>query len=101
MADPIRAADKSLRLPSIRMPELPDLAILADGFDAGLSGRPLTGATTPQSLVVRGTPAELAAFNGQMLQKVARRGKFLVFDFERDRMIWNLMLTGRAGFAVP
>ena len=48
------------------MPELPDLAILADGLDAGLAGRPLQDATTPQSLVVRGTPAELAALNGQV-----------------------------------
>ncbi len=83
------------------MPELPDLAILADALDAGLAGRPLTGATTPQSLVLRGTPAELAAFNGQVLEGVERHGKFLVFDFSRDRIIVNAMLTGRLGFAVP
>lgn len=81
------------------MPELPDLVILADALDAGLAGRPQTGATTPQSLVLRGTPAELAAFNGQLLQSVARRGKFLVFEFDRDRIIVNAMLTGRLGFA--
>jgi formamidopyrimidine-DNA glycosylase len=81
------------------VPELPDLAILADGLDAGLAGRPLTGATTPQSLVLRGTPAELSAFNGQILDGVERHGKFLVFDFARDQMIVNAMLTGRLGFA--
>ena len=43
------------------------------------------GANTPQSLVLRGTPAELAGFNGQVLTSVTRRGKFLLFDFERDR----------------
>jgi formamidopyrimidine-DNA glycosylase len=80
------------------VPELPDLAILADALDAGLAGRPLTGATTPQSLVLRGTPAELAAFNGQVLLSVERHGKFLVFDFARDQMIVNAMLTGRLGF---
>ena len=83
------------------VPELPDLAILADGLDAGLSGRPLTAATTPQSLVLRGTPAELAAFNGQVLESVERHGKFLVFEFTRDQIIVNAMLTGRLGFAVP
>jgi len=83
------------------VPELPDLAILADALDAGLVGRPMLGATTPQSLVVRGTPAELAEFKGQVLNSVARRGKFLVFEFERDRMVVNAMLTGRLGFAVP
>jgi formamidopyrimidine-DNA glycosylase len=83
------------------VPELPDLSILADGLDAGLGGRALTGASTPQSLVVRGTPAELAAFNGQVLESVVRRGKFLVFTYARDRMIVNAMLTGRLGFAAP
>lgn len=83
------------------MPELPDLAILVDALDAGLAGRPLTGASTPQSLVLRGTPAELAAFNGQVLNEVSRRGKFLVFRFDRDRIIVNAMLTGRLGFAAP
>jgi formamidopyrimidine-DNA glycosylase len=83
------------------VPELPDLAILADALDAGLVGRPLTGATTPQSLVLRGTPAELAGYDGQLLTAVSRRGKFLVFDFARDRIVVNAMLTGRLGFAEP
>jgi formamidopyrimidine-DNA glycosylase len=83
------------------VPELPDLAILADALDAGLAGRAMTGASTPQSLVLRGTPNELAAYEGQVLNGVARRGKFLVFSFARDRIIVNAMLTGRLGFAVP
>src|SRR5512132_4628007 len=79
------------------MPELPDIAILADALDAVLSGRPLTGSKVLQTLVLRGTPAELAAFEGQTLLHISRRGKFLVFRFERDRMIFNPMLTGRLG----
>lgn len=79
------------------MPELPDIAILADALDVALGGRPLTGSKIAQSLVLRGTPAELAAFEGQTLLDVKRRGKFLVFRFERDRMIFNPMLTGRLG----
>jgi formamidopyrimidine-DNA glycosylase len=81
------------------VPELPDLAILADAIDTSLFGRPFVSGTTPQSLVLRGTPAELAAFAGQRLAEVHRRGKFLVFRFERDRMIFNPMLTGRLGLA--
>ena len=81
------------------MPELPDLAILADALDTALSGRPFAGGTTPQSLVLRGTPAELGAFEGQALLEVVRRGKFLVFRFERDRLVFNPMLTGRMGLA--
>jgi formamidopyrimidine-DNA glycosylase len=83
------------------MPELPDLAILADAIDTALSGRPLRSATTPQTLVVRGTPTELNGFIGQRLVELFRRGKFLVFQFERDRMVLNAMLTGRLGLATP
>ena len=32
-----------------------------------------------------------------MLRSVRRRGKFLVFQLERDRIVLNLMLTGRLG----
>jgi formamidopyrimidine-DNA glycosylase len=81
------------------VPELPDIAILADALDLVLAGRPLTGSKIKQTLVLRGTPSELAAFEGQTLQGVARRGKFLVFHFERDRMVFNPMLTGRLGVA--
>jgi formamidopyrimidine-DNA glycosylase len=83
------------------VPELPDLAILADAIDTVISGRPLTAAATPQSLVLRGTPSELADFDGQVAREVYRRGKFLIFEFTRDRMIVNPMLTGRFGFAMP
>jgi formamidopyrimidine-DNA glycosylase len=81
------------------VPELPDLAILADAIDTSLHRRPFVTGTTPQSLVLRGTQAELAAYAGQGLIEVYRRGKFLVFNFERDRMIFNPMLTGRLGLA--
>jgi formamidopyrimidine-DNA glycosylase len=77
------------------VPELPDLAIVADAFHAALSGRPVTAATAPGPLAVRGTPAELEALVGQGLRGVKRRGKLLLFDFARDRVVVNPMLTGR------
>jgi formamidopyrimidine-DNA glycosylase len=83
------------------VPELPDLAILADALDTALAGRSLRAWATPQSLVVRGTPAELDGFVGQTLIEVWRRGKFLSFQFERDRLLLNPMLTGRIGLAAP
>jgi len=83
------------------LPELPDLAILADALDAGLAGRPLSDASTPQSLVLRGTPAELDGLRGQQLLDLTRRGKFLTLRFERDRLVINAMLTGRLGLASP
>lgn len=87
------------RLQSAAVPELPDLAILADSLQAALAGRRFLSGATPQSLVLRGTPAELDALRGQRLGEVARRGKFLTFQFERDRVVISPMLTGRLGLA--
>jgi formamidopyrimidine-DNA glycosylase len=81
------------------VPELPDVAILADALDVALAGRPFAGANVKESLVVRGTPTEIAAIEGQELAGVERRGKFLVFQFARDRIVFNPMLTGRLGLA--
>lgn len=82
-----------------RMPELPDLAVLADAFDAVLVGRRIIGIEAPGPLTVRGTPAEMAALLGQRLVRFYRRGKFLWLEFERDRIAINAMLTGRLQLA--
>jgi formamidopyrimidine-DNA glycosylase len=83
------------------VPELPDLAVVADALHAALAGRPVIRAEAPAPLAVRGTPAELAALRGQVLQGVRRRGKFVVLDLERDRVAVNAMLTGRFQLAAP
>ena len=83
------------------MPELPDLAVVADALHAALSGRSVERAESPAPLAVRGTPAELAALIGQRLERVRRRGKFLLFELERDRVAINAMLTGRLQLAAP
>jgi formamidopyrimidine-DNA glycosylase len=83
------------------MPELPDVAVLAEAFHAALVGRPITDVSVVESLVVRGTPAESAALAGQRLLAVRRRGKFLILEMESDRLVMNPMLSGRLGFAPP
>lgn len=83
------------------MPELPDLAVLAEAFAAALPGRRIVDVTAPQALVVRGTPGELDGLRGQEMRRVRRRGKFLVFELSRDRVVVNPMLTGRLGLARP
>jgi formamidopyrimidine-DNA glycosylase len=83
------------------VPELPDLDILADAFQAAVAGREVVAVDAPQPLVVRGTPAEMDALRGQRLLSVTQRGKFLTFAFERDRVVINAMLTGRMGLAPP
>jgi formamidopyrimidine-DNA glycosylase len=83
------------------VPELPDLTIVAEAFDAALRGRPITAATAPGPLAVRGTPDELAALVGQVLTRVDQRGKFLILHLDRDRIVVNPMLTGRFQLAKP
>jgi formamidopyrimidine-DNA glycosylase len=81
------------------VPELPDLAILADAFSVALVGRHVLAAEAPGPVTVRGTPAELNALAGQRLQRFYRRGKFLWLEFDRDRVVINAMLTGRLQLA--
>ncbi len=83
------------------MPELPDLAVVTDALHAALAGRSIERAESPAPLAVRGTPAELQALVGQRLSRVRRRGKFVVFELDRDRIAINAMLTGRLQLAMP
>lgn len=83
------------------MPELPDLAVVADAFHAALAGRPILRASAPAPLAVRGTPNELQALVGQRVVCVRRRGKFVVLDLDHDRIAINAMLTGRFQLATP
>ena len=83
------------------MPELPDLTVVAEAFDAALRGRPIESAEAPGPLAVRGTPAELEGLVGQTVRVIRRRGKFLMIDLDRDRVVVNPMLTGRFQLAAP
>jgi formamidopyrimidine-DNA glycosylase len=77
------------------VPELPDLAVVADALHAALAGRAVTFAEAPAPLAVRGTPTELTALVGQRVERISRRGKFVLIDLERDEVAINAMLTGR------
>jgi formamidopyrimidine-DNA glycosylase len=83
------------------VPELPDLAIVADALHAALAGRAITTARAPGPLAVRGTPAELEALVGQELRSITRRGKFLIAALARDQVVFSPMLTGRFQLAEP
>jgi formamidopyrimidine-DNA glycosylase len=83
------------------VPELPDLTIVAEAFHAALAGRTVTTAEATAPLAVRGTPAELGALVGQRVVSIGRRGKFLLVELERDRVVVNPMLTGRLQLASP
>jgi formamidopyrimidine-DNA glycosylase len=83
------------------VPELPDLTVVAEAFHAALAGRSVARAEAPGPLAVRGTPVELDALAGQRLERVRRRGKFLILDLDCDRIVVNPMLTGRFQLAPP
>jgi formamidopyrimidine-DNA glycosylase len=83
------------------VPELPDLTVVAEAFHAALAGRRIESSAAPGPLAVRGTPAELAALEGQTLTAVRQRGKFLHLDLDGDRIVVNPMLTGRFQLAAP
>ena len=83
------------------VPELPDLTVVTEAFDAALRGRRVVRASAPGPLAVRGTPAELAALIGQRVTSVTRRGKFVRFQFDADAVVVNAMLTGRFQLADP
>ena len=83
------------------MPELPDLTIVAEAFQAALAGRPITAVAAPAPLAVRGTPTELQGLVSQRVTSIAQRGKFLIVECDRERVVINPMLTGRFQLARP
>ena len=101
LPEPGESSTRLLAATIAPVPELPDLTIVAEAFSAALVGRPVTKAESPGPLAVRGTPAELGALVGQRVDAIVRRGKFLVVDLDRDRIVFNPMLTGRFQLAAP
>ena len=82
------------------MPELPDLAVVAEQLALRAAGRDVMQATASAPILVRATPAELEALVGTRLGQARRRGKFLLLPFERDGRVVRLlaanpMLAGR------
>jgi formamidopyrimidine-DNA glycosylase len=83
------------------VPELPDLTVVAEALWATLAGRRIEAVEVTAPLAVRGTPSELDALRGQGVRGIRRRGKLLLVDLHRDRIVVNPMLTGRLGLAAP
>src|ERR1017187_2084190 len=71
------------------VPELPDLTVVPEAFHASLAGRRIRSASAPAPLAVRGTPAELADLVGRRVALVRQRGKFLLIELDRGRIVFN------------
>lgn len=82
------------------MPELPDLTVVAEELARRITGRVVREATAPTPILVRATPADLAALRGATTGEAYRRGKFLLIGFTledggRRVLAANPMLAGR------
>lgn len=83
------------------MPELPDLAVVAEQLGKRAAGRRVAAVATPTPILVRATPSELDTLVGLTLGAASRRGKFLLLPFLDEHgstsrvLAANPMLAGR------
>ena len=90
------------RLQSAAVPELPDLTDRRRGFPCGARGPVDRRPHAPPARSPCGArPPSSQALAGQRVERIRRRGKFLVIDLDRDRIVVNPMLTGRFQLAAP
>ncbi|MBI4504344.1 MAG: formamidopyrimidine-DNA glycosylase, partial [Chloroflexi bacterium] len=80
------------------MPELPEVETVARDLDARLCGRRTLGVTVlwPRTVQRPAADAFCAAATGRTIERVTRRGKFVVIALDRsDRLLVHLRMTGR------
>jgi formamidopyrimidine-DNA glycosylase len=85
------------------MPELPEVEFARRCLERWLGGETVTRVEADPTRVVRGSsPAALAALAGLRLERVERRGKWLVASFERGLgLVGHLGMTGKLGLQRP
>ena len=86
------------------MPELPDLEVVRDVLNARIVSQQITSFEVIRPLVLRSlvsvAPREFVV--GRTIERVTRRGKFLLFHLGEERwMVWNFMLAGHLRFCAP
>lgn len=85
------------------MPELPEVETIARSLGPQLTGATITTATVlwPRTL---GAPAlaELEAqIAGRRIERIGRRGKYVVMSLNRGFLLFHLKMTGRLAVAPP
>ncbi len=83
------------------MPELPEVQALAERLDAAVAAAPFAGAEVLQFSSLKTVAPRPESLVGATLQRVGRRGKFLVFEFEAPRLLVHLSQGGRVDVEDP
>ena len=77
------------------MPELPEVEVTRRGLAQALAGAAVTGVRRSALALRRPVPAGLArTLAGQKVRAVARRGKYLVIEFDTGWLIVHLGMSG-------
>jgi formamidopyrimidine-DNA glycosylase len=83
------------------VPELPEVQALAERLDAAVAGAPFAGAEVLQFSSLKTVAPRPESLVGATLQRVGRRGKFLVFEFGGPRLLVHLSQGGRIDVEDP
>ena len=76
------------------MPEWPDLHVVRGRLEKALVGKEISLVRIGDPLVLRSTLPVETFLAGQRFAAVRHRGKFLIFDLDRGRIVVNPMLAG-------
>jgi formamidopyrimidine-DNA glycosylase len=83
------------------MPELPELQALAERMAGAVQGKTLRSLDVLQFSALKTVAPSPVDLAGKRLVSVGRRGKYLLFDFETDRVFIHLSQGGRVDIEDP
>jgi formamidopyrimidine-DNA glycosylase len=83
------------------MPEMPEIQALAERLDHAVGGASLDGFDLLQFSSLKTVAPRPSELSGRVLEGVGRRGKYLLFDFEGDRILVHLSQGGRLDVEAP
>src|SRR5438105_5206668 len=83
------------------MPELPEVQALAERLDDLLAGAEVTGAAPLQFSALKTFDPAPEALVGDAVERVTRRGKYLVFELATLRLLVHLSQGGRVDVEIP
>lgn len=83
------------------MPELPEVQALAERMTDAVAGAPFAGADPLQFSSLKTVTPRASELVGRTLERVGRRGKYLVFELEGPRILVHLSQGGRVDLEDP